>query len=958
MTISAFAMAFNFSAGTQLPSIFTAASPVIAGSSSLLATIAADNPADRLQQLSTHLSNARQALTTQAWHDAGFHYQHAAHLLAGPLNGEMTHRLFASLPDGEALHAEATIGGTIFSSSDRIPQALSHLTTYESLQPPSDKTPKNKEQAALPLLRAHAIVRFASSTNEQRMELYRRAENLVEGWRTSHARRDFPELALSSDLLMTEIIARQVERAHRQQDYAKRRELISRLHTEVKLMRQNYSKEPDSTREVVGKYWGDATVLLARMGLWGEALREARNLTEHEHFGATKAAQDLLHSELFVPFVENGRILRPEEISKRSRNSGFLARIKAAIAHAHSTSLKETMAVGFGGAAFGALAESLSNGTTSFLPAAMAAATALGVKRFANGWKSEEAKAAEIVGNQKGEELSSTLPGYLAKQAFDGALIAGVSSFAATAVGSQGRDIMLTTLGKAADLYGRFGLWLASGIPQLVNPDFYKHSIEGITSFRGDPTELALSSAYHIYSTSAGVVYGAYLFFPSLRKPLEKIAILFTPAAVLLGKDAGMAIAGETGYEYVDRINRGGLALVEGISMLLTTGVISLASNKSVGDVAESTWKSFKKADHNALIGIALTVGISSALGAKMQSEKQKDISLIALQGAAITVGLLPIVLGVSGILKRNINIGQGIVEGWHDSSGQPIFRRLIEMGESASAAFLGPYPKNRVLRGPTYDVPTAAIRTHLGWDTNAGYGAFMLGNMIATNPAVSMIYPEVGGTDWYVGGLKKAMLIKDDPKADETERKKKRDAEVLDFLRKAAQVMPFAHSFYPHTLSDRLYQLTAIRSFARQPRFPRLPEGHTLAMFHQVLTGRHHLALSREELSTFLACIGMLVEQPEDFDAARPLVQTLSLARNSSIHGEAIEAFFDHRPWIFDLLDISPETLTPPSDRRRLRERTQVRKQVDVPRADYIARVREHAAAERKVPSYIEDLF
>jgi len=389
---------------------------------------------------------------------------------------------------------------------------------------------------------------------------------------------------------------------------------------------------------------------------------------------------------------------------------------------------------------------------------------------------------------------------------------------------------------------------------------------------------------------------------------------------------------------------RSSIAVGEGLSMLLAAGVIALAGKKSPAEAFKAIGKGVWNADHNALVSAAILTGLSSAMGGEMQKvAKPDDLAIVAMQGVAITVGLLPLVLGVSGIAKRNIELFDGIAEGWRDSAGENPLRRLYEATMGGADAFRTPYVFNRVLRAPTLDIPAASLRSLLGWDSNAGYGVFVGFNFFATNPTATMTFPETGGTGWerdaLVGMLRRG----------ETEK-------IKDHWIKAAQRIPLSHVLRPHRLSDALFAFWSIKRIASPPLFPQMPETHYFSSLHQLITGGSIDAPELEALLSAVASLaddalavgGSMEEQARrlmEQDVLRPILQVLAAARGHETHGGRISRFLDENGWVLDALAVDVEVIPVVKGKYLRQQRSKVRSKIAMPIERYDEHVREYAA-------------
>lgn len=903
----------------------------------------------RLEELGRDFQAARDLVAAGRGAEAKAAFARAMASLEAPLDagraGSPT--LAQSIAYGEELFREALFGSAAFVEPGEAPGILSRLNREIKALEARDDGDYSPDLLRAKLLKAFAIMQYTAGFSVQRIERYEEAEKLVRHV-IMNTDDETADLRLSADVLLLELLARQTERAFHRGDVKARRHHRERLIKQADAVLDRYRDADPTVREIVARYELEVLRMLGRMQVWNVALARARKLSIGS-YRDTGAVVDLLQDPLFAPFVseDKSHLLTAQEVRRRAPYfKALLAKMQAALANARAASLKESMLWGGAAATTAFIADVGPDGQLdSILIPAIAAAAASVVNRLRNGWMSDEARSAGIVGLYEREWQESAKD--VARLLLQGGLETGLwlAPTAVAGVAPEGIEIVGNTLSNAADLYGRFFSWMGNGIVSLGTPEPYQQLLTSLSSVG---VEDAAEIAYRLYTVGAGVQYISFLLFPKLRPFLYKTAKYFIPGAVMLGADLGMAIAGTD--DYLSRIGRSSIGVFTGLSMLLAAGVIALAKSGSVSEATKSMWEGIRKADHNALVAIALTVGVSSAMGGLMQrGTRPDDPALMAILGASTVVGLLPIVLGISGVMKRNIEIFDGMREGWQDSKGEMAPVRLYQMLTGGLASFYVPYVLNRVGRAPTIDILPASVRSAIGWDTNPGYAAFEGVSVGATNNWATRTWPETGGVDWERDAF--AQMLR----RGEVDR-------IIDHWRKATQRMPLSHMLRPHNLVDAASPLWSIAWIVRPPEFPLMPQTHYFGGFQQLMDGGYWNSLDEQQIGVMLEAVRTLAEQafapggtPDEQakkliyqDVLRPVLITMYMTRESPHHGARIQRFFDEESWLADLLTIDGEAVPVVEGRYRRKRRAQVRGEVGMPMERYDEHVREHAARKQ----------
>lgn len=786
------------------------------------------------------------------------------------------------------------------------------------------------------LVRAFTLMRHAASATDQRIELFDRAQRIVD---TTLTHQKDTDTLFYGNLLTIELQSHLAEQAHFRGDLKAKHIAVRRLaQTLANLMRSDGTAGPH--RETISTYAADVAIVMARMELWGKALRGARTLTNHPNWRQTTGAERILTHPLFEPFLADGQILSAQLIAAQAKTEGhsgiWWRRFRTAIQYARTSSLKEAGIVGSVGMAAGLAADLAITGGVSIWGGAAGAALASLANRLHNGWHSEEAQEAAVLPayHRSAGETAADAARLIVRSGTD-TLTWAVPTALILAL-PEGLPLMGDTLAAAGEMYGKFFSWVGSGAASLTQPETYRHAAESVLSgpSRGTMEWLA-HTAYIAYETGAALIYGTNLLMPKYRPLAKKLSPWFLPGAFMLSADLSMAIAGTTD-DYYNRMGRAAIVSLEIYFMMLTAGITALAKRGSVREAFHSFGKGILETNYGLPIAAALTVGISSPLGGYMQRGAVPDeLALLAMQGAAITLGLLPMTLAISGVLKGQIPIVEGLKEGWLDTRGEHLLRRLAVTLRSTASSFNMPYAHNRIGRSITYDLFPAGVRAHVGWDTNPGQALMSGINQISGNHISTSTWSEVSGTSWERDAIL-AALKSSDPKA-----------KLHDFFEKSGQRVSLAHLLLPHAPADRLFPFYAFLRAWRPPTFPHLPNSYLFANLHQMLHDGHDDKLGESDLDTLFAYVVNSSADPNHYDVLRPVMQTLALARDSEEYGPQITQFLTTHPELLDLLNIDLQDLTIDDANYRYQRRAAVRKLIkgDLNLARYEGRVKSHAS-------------
>jgi hypothetical protein len=559
--------------------------------------------------------------------------------------------------------------------------------------------------------------------------------------------------------------------------------------------------------------------------------------------------------------------------------------------------------------------------------------------------------------------LSATDVGYSAYQAF----IAISAALAASSL--LNKDVRKSL--------GRLSL--------LFVPGASLFAVEAAEFIADQAINLSMSHMYDLYIKASAAFFLANFFSPISRSHLSKLAPLFLPGAFGLSAEIGMHLLGQdpgphperfSNPLYLDRIARASIISGEMMFMQFITGLMPLRHGASVKEALGSAFYSFKNphAYMPPITAAIIGAGIMSPLGGMMQEGMDvHGFSNHLIQGVAITLGILPLGLGISGMLKRFIPITSRLKEAWEDTRGLPLPRALLETLMGYQNSFTVPYMKNRLLRAFTMDLPAAALRATVGWDTNPGQLIMSSMNLVSGTAMATSTWPEASATAWERRAAidyKIGFLASDIENADSLQQagritaaeaaaqRAEAMATTLDFFANAGQVTHFLHPFMAHkSLSDRLWPLYAVSRSFKPPTYPRMPNVDFYANLQRMLSHSGDDELSAEGMEALLKFVEHYAKDPENYELLRPLIKTLALSRNSTRHGGRIEGFFRDNPWITDVLNIDPEKYRPSDDRTRRIARSKVKRRIRKRFDKYEQRVASHGR-QAELKKQFEGLF
>ncbi|MFA4973398.1 MAG: hypothetical protein WC683_12340 [bacterium] len=841
-------------------------------------------------------------------------------------------------------------------------------------------------------------------------------------------------------LLTAEIISRKLTLAHGRRDVPAQKRLAHELNEVFESISADHSRDdaknvgptyagtlPSSYKnDLIASYQADAAILMARLGLWNDALFWARAVTQGQ-FEFTAAAARLLKDPAFRPFVMNHRILSGEDIGSKAKRGSWHKRLKVAIRQSHSTSVMESLGYSAAGMLPGLAAYLMYDVKTAGVCMAGVALANI-FNRLKNGWRTEEAQYAAITGKYDSSSLENAKAlGRLGiHTAFDALPWIFPSSF--LDFEKTGLDVVYNTVASSLEMAGD-KIGNVSGV--LFDPNTYAPVISALSSVSAPSSnEIAQIIRDSIVNTSAAIfasnliwpetrklmmsnwgyfflpplllfgydlgqmpdfgglkfiyhayTYGAAALFALQMKPpttieqkehMNAMAKWFLPGAFMLSSDIGRWMAhGPDDPSYAERMVRAAVLTTEAYLMMHVLGNVKFKWNHSKG-IPKNLWTLAKNTvNANPALPLAIVTinAFTAPLGGFIQRDKHLDnIVLIALQGVATTACMLPITLGISGVLKRSIPIKTRAEEGLEDSraAGDNPLKQRYHWLTGGLSAFNTTYAQNRVLRSGSWDIIPAALRTFAGWDTFGGQLLMSGTNIVHGNSVSSRMWPELSGSTWsrqsVISEFQNAFEALDDISQrrvtgaidGESAHAETRVifARLRTFFQKAAQVMHPAHLFMAHeALPDRLIPFFSFMMAAKPPTFPQLPDKHFLADFYLMLHGGHSdERLSIEQFRTLLAYVKADAADPSAHDTVRPLVQLLALARENMDpnYKKLIEDFFDKNPEIPIMVDVDLEEHAPLMEKYRRVARRKVRKIVKMPFKDYEQRINGNRRQDR----------
>gem|GEM_PF-2085947 len=875
----------------------------------------------RMAWVERHVEAGREAFKNQRWHEVEGHYRAALELLEERIDRKRygSTRLYHAFIDGREILDNAVFMVAAFNTYPNDFKAIeSRLEVIiENSTDEHGKVFDSYAYARAMLQRAFTLMRYASAGDIQDVKDYEIAEEMVRS-ALGHLNEGSDDY-FAAQLLLIDLIERQVERAHHRGDRDERMEHETRLLVELKFFIYEHEDHSPAKRVLVALIGAHAARLFGRMGLWEQVLDLATTITESRAYRHTPQARELLSDPLFEPLVEDGAFITPEEFkNRRPKLEAKLKRLWATVDNAHTRGILQSLGAAAVGILLGLGANYVFTGdvySSTLVPALFAMGGSM-VNKLMNGWITEEARNADLFNRYEGTAKET------AKRAGEILLRGGLTflaswglteiAFIAPAFYGELRD----TLGRAGELYWSFANWIGNTAASVLEPETYVKIYDAYRSYVDELSQLhpglwipkmAAEVAYVTYLGYAAKHYYTWLRKPELRKELKEKANFYLLPALFLGAEVGAIINDKE--LVIDRLVRGSIATTEGLGMLFCGGVVALSKHRGVRQSVRAMWDAVVKSDRNILISLAITANIGSALGGLMGKgpENLPHLGLYVARGMGISIGLLPLVLGVSGFMKGTITWTESGNAAWQDAKDfNPPTRAAIALAGRLEAVAT-PYTYNKLFRGIFNDLLMAPLRTWVpgGWDGDLGQAVFSAGNFAAFNHYNTTIWAESVDTSWERDSTVENLG------EEEPDTEKIRD----QWIKAGLHISPF-HPLQPHSLKDAAYPLWSITRSVSPPPFPQKTETNFFASQYQLIKGGYYQKFEKRHMDALLQQVFALImegtrpkEKTDDrkVEARRKAYKSLAKSwvkvlwelRNDSKHGEAIQNFFRRWPWI-----------------------------------------------------------
>ncbi|MBN1283047.1 MAG: hypothetical protein JXA24_04660 [Proteobacteria bacterium] len=944
-------------------------------------------------EASQGIEHARRHLSEGRYEESGKEYAAAAGALE-QTDAASGRAFYLEIAQGVNRFRESSIGAALFHLAEAPAAHLKRLAMVrELIKDPAQFS--GTDRAKADVVTAFQLMRHAASASSPPLKLLsdaqeslRRALQTIDGSADGEGR----DLQFSTRLLNIEIISRLIELAHNRTHQSERDALIEELHNEFKKLKPAHLT--DEMKRLAADHLYDSAKLMALHKLWNPALRMARTLAES--FRGTPAAHRLAEDRIFEPFVDGDRVLGGEEIKALSRKGRWRKRLQAAIQHSQSEGLKHSALAGAIGMAAGMAGEYLLTGGWTLAGGVAGAGILDTLYRLIRGWNTNEAQAAGGTGTYERGFLDTLRDA--ARVVTHGAMTmaAWLLPSALLASGAGGATEFYTPFAKAfakafsgiLDLPDKGAAFFNS----LVSGDATARARDAIASTPG--VKLALGAAYHLYTKSSLAIFFAdfpkkgreWLKTTTLKSvPILKhlpfirncrLPFLFLPGAMMLSADISASIVGIDAAPFVDKAwwvaaGLSALGVTESLLMLTNAGATPMAAKQDSGKkrnvlsrFASSTVPALKgldprNEDSNWMLPMtaSIMIGITAPIGHAIQQmvgERPSTFVRGMIQGSALTFIQLPIALLMSGVAKGKYSIIANVSEAWRERAGRAFPVRAAGSAYALLRSFRAFYTYNRGIRSGTWDLPSAGIRSMLGWNSLAGYGAFIGMNLLTINGATTATWPEPSGTRWdmeqFEARTSKAFAafqeLKAAGKLSRPEMARMFEETKLDqFFRLAGQRMHGLHPFFGHkSLKDRLWQVVSISRAVKPPSFPHIPNEMQYTSIYRLL---EEGKVSDEQLSILFEYLKFYAPDVQRYGSLRPLVQTLAFARGSSRSGAAIREFFTERPDIPMALGVDLDLHKSPKAPYGLDRRAYVRERLKEPFKVTEQRMMAHRRAE-----------
>jgi len=865
--------------------------------------------------------------------------------------------LYRCIEDGEEMLRHAALAKALLGEPKHAAENMAGLVRF---LPKGEKKPDIAARQAN-VLRAYNLMLHASSAEEPKSNLYRRALDIaldsVEG--LSLKDKQAKQLHFLGLVLSVEIAGRRMAVLHNARDLKKRSTMIKRINELFKDLTKHHAK--GAAIELIARYRADHAILLARMGLWGPALENARTLTSYP-YQMSMATKELISMELFQPFVDGQRVLFTDEIRQRTKTGFWLKRMRTAIRMARLDGIKDAIIGGGVPAALAFVGAKYIFPELDLDPAIAASASATAavlVKSVFNGWQTDEAFYAGTMGTFDSSPTEDIAD--IGRLALRGGLAAAAWTTASvlTEEAISRPDLFMEAVAVSERAIST-GAELLAGAQALFEAQTYANIWGSVRA--ANPGEIA----YTALTAGAGALYLMTLFRPRTIERMNYFAWLLAPLVVMLSADLGMTLAGEAplsfagnfgNHQFTDRVVRSSIAMAEAIIMMGAAGLVLRENRQALGAMG-TLLEAFHPRRRNLMIPLsaAMLTGITSPLGGIMQGPGAPDTLLgTAIQGLWISLMLMPIYFTMSSRPMRFTPFLDGIREGWEDSDGAMIPKRIYETLRGGLDAVNKPYYTRAILKGLSWGIIPIALRAKLGWDTNAGLIAMLVSGYLVGNGASYASWSERSSTRWErmalanvldsteseLKFLSKASKAAKIPQHRRTELKGDALSSIHRFFSQEGQLTHPLHPFMRHaSLADRFYPLYSFTLRNRTPGFPRVPNKDLFANFHQMLIGAE---MTAGRLETVLEYLRFYSKDSNMYEVIRPALEELAVARERPIVGDRIKRFFEEESWIKDVEDLDVEDYEPVMESSRRLNRARARDAVAVSFSDYESAVDAH---------------
>ncbi len=518
-----------------------------------------EHPSRHLHILNRHLRSLSDALGSGDPRSAHRSLEGVIEELQTPVapfdnHGKISLPLYMQL-DGKGLGGrdmlrDAALIAAGFAGSEEIPDDIERV---HGLLSETDINAADRFKAGL--MRAYDVMLQALSAPNPQSSLFNRAERIVDEV-LKESDEKIADASVKKDahffgnILRLEILSGLLVLASTRKDRKSRKAYAKQICDTFKALKKDHglsSGTPSTTEEafktdLLGKYYADISILMARLGLWNHAIERARTLTTSEGLRETGHAERLLKHELFQPFIDHergahGEIKLPGEIRRNWRDGWLKRYLIAGIQNAHSRGMAQSAAIGGTGLIAGNLLDTFIQGGHGALFAIGGAMVFSGIYRYVNGLMTDEARDAISIG---GNEMPPRIE--IVKDMGRLALRSGLDAVAWSVpaimldAGTEALKVGFDTLAYG---YGKYSDWLGSAASAIRNPDTYAALANAAVTTAGDPM-LALKTLFQLYSGASGALAALHAVAPGVRPYTQKFMPFALPGIAMLGTEAAV----------------------------------------------------------------------------------------------------------------------------------------------------------------------------------------------------------------------------------------------------------------------------------------------------------------------------------------------------------------------------------------------------------------------------------